>query len=154
MTDIWFYHLERQPLETVLPRILAAMCARGDRISVHATTKAVLDDVSKKLWAMEDVAFISHSFATDPYAERQNLLLCLDQQSPNQSKQRIFIDDAVPEHTGGAERVSIFFDGTSETAITSARDLWKRFRAEGHGIKYWKQSDVGRWEDQAVSKAA
>ena len=41
MTDVWFYHLERQPLEFVLPRILAGMYARGDRICVHVASAPI-----------------------------------------------------------------------------------------------------------------
>jgi DNA polymerase III subunit chi len=154
MADIWFYHLGRQPLETVLPRILASMQARGDRISVHASNKSVIDDLSKKLWTMEDTGFVPHGLAGEAYSETQSLLLCLGQTAVNASAFRFFIDGAYPETVGDARRTSIFFDGSDEAAVANARTLWKRFSAESHAIKYWKQSDAGRWEDQAMKQAA
>ena len=46
-------------------------------------------------------------------------------------------------------RASIMFDGNEQTAVEQARALWKRFKAEGHEISYWKQDEERRWRNQA-----
>ncbi len=154
MADIWFYHLERQPLELVLPRILAGLFARGERSSVHARHKPVLDDVSKKLWTLDDTAFIPHGFATDLYAEQQPLLLTLEEAAANQSAYRFYVEGMTPNNFDGVLRCSMFLEGHDSAAVEDARALWKKFTAQGHAIKYWKQAETGRWEDQALKKAA
>ena len=39
MTEILFYHLERQPLEDVLPRLLERSLERGWKVVVQTTTR-------------------------------------------------------------------------------------------------------------------
>jgi DNA polymerase III subunit chi len=152
VTEVWFYHLERQPIEAVLPRILAGMYARGDSISVHAA-KPVLEELSKRLWAVDDVSFVPHCFGGENRAATAQIILCTDDIAANAAQYRFYAQDIDPV-LEGAVRASLFFDGNDENAVASARDKWKTFRAQGCAIKYWKQSDTGRWEDQAVKKAA
>ncbi len=154
MADIWFYHLGQQPLETVLPRILAGLQARGNRISVHASTRDVLEGISKSLWTLEDTSFVPHGFSGEPSADTQTLLLCHGVAHFNAPTQQVFIDNTEPEIAASAERISIFFDGNDPAAVDNARTLWKRYSADGHAIKYWKQAENGRWEDQAIKQAA
>jgi DNA polymerase III subunit chi len=154
MADIWFYHLERQPLELVLPRILAGLYARGERCCVHARDRSMLEDISKKLWTLEETAFVPHGFSSDPYTEQQPVLLVLEATAANEAAYRFYLEGTVPEQFEGVTRSSIFFEGRSVAAVEDARNSWKVFGAQGHAIKYWKLSDAGRWEDQAVRKAA
>jgi DNA polymerase III subunit chi len=150
MTDVWFYHLERQPLEIVLPRILAGMHARGDRICVHGADQRQLEDLSLRLWKVEDTAFVPNGFD----AADHQVLFTAGTEALNSADYRIFVDCDVPQDLTQIKRAAIFFDGTSETKVEQARELWKRMRTDGHTVKYWKQSDSGRWEDQAQKRAA
>ncbi len=154
MTEIWFYHLERQPVEAVLPRILAGLAARGDRVSFHAGDKKLLEDVSKRLWSIDDTSFVVHGFSGDARAAMMPILLCTDETPENKAPYLFFASGVAPKNIDTAIRVSIFFDGNNEEAVGTAREQWKSFRDEGCAIKYWKQSDTGRWEDQAMKKAA
>jgi DNA polymerase III subunit chi len=149
MSDVWFYHLERQPVEQVLPRILAGMYARGDRVVVQARTKAMLDVLSKRLWAVEDTSFVPHGFAAS-----ENICFALEQSAANTAPYRIIIDGAEVTDVATPLRTSIFFDGTETAQVERARELWKSFRTDGHVVRYWKQDSNGRWADQAAAKAA
>ncbi len=152
MAEIWFYHLERQPLVAVLPRIIAGVFARGDRISVQARSKPLLDELSRSLWAIEDTAFVPHGFAGEAHDSEQPIQLTMSGNS--KALFQFFVEGALPENLVGLTRASIFFDGRDERAVETARALWKRYRGEGLSIKYWKQTDSGRWEDQAIKQAA
>lgn len=150
MAEVWFYHLEREPVENVLPGLLARGLQRGLRLAVQSPDAARLKAVSEKLWAHEDVAFLAHGLAGDPAPERQPIYLATGGENPNTAPYRFFVDAAVPETLDGLTRASIMFDGNSEPAVAQARALWKRFKAEGHAINYWKQDEQGRWKDQAA----
>ncbi len=150
MTDVWFYHLERHPLEFVLPRILAGMYARGDRICVHASNQTVLEDLSQRLWKLEDTAFIPHGFAGTSHP----IIFTCERNISTTAPYRFFIDGMFPEDIGDIARAAIFFNGSDESHVAHARQLWKKYRAADHAIKYWKQSESGRWEDQALKAAA
>lgn len=154
MPEIWFYHLERQPLEAVLPRILAGMFARGDRISVHAADRKILDEVSKRLWAIEETSFVVHGFSGEASADKSQILLCTDEISANAATFRFYASSIEPQDVADATRISLFFDGHDEASVAQARERWKKYRGEGCNVKYWKQTEGGRWEDQAVKRAA
>lgn len=152
--EVWFYHLERQPAEDVLPRILAGLFARGERSCVHAPFRETLQTISKRLWGIDDVAFVAHGLEGDAAACDQPVWLTTSEGIANAAKLAFFIEGAQPAQLNGLSRASIFFDGSDDIAVERARGLWKAYVSEGHTVKYWRQSDAGRWEDQAVRKAA
>jgi DNA polymerase-3 subunit chi len=41
------------------------------------------------------------------------------------------------------------FDGNDYEAVTSARARWKTYKAAGHDLTYWQQTDRGGWEKKA-----
>jgi DNA polymerase III subunit chi len=153
MADVWFYHLERQPLETVLPRILTGLYGRGERVSVHAPERKVLEFLSKRLWAEDAPSFLPHGFHDEVNADLHPVLLSTAEDAEGIAL-RIYIAGAAPIDFAGITRAMLFFDGNDATAVEGARMQWKAFRDQGHAIKYWKQSESGRWLDQAVKTAA
>ncbi len=150
MAEVWFYHLEREPVEDVLPGLLARGLQRGLRMAVQTGNAERLKILSDKLWALEDVAFLAHGDAATPLPEVQPVYLAAGDENPNAAAYRFFIDGAQPADIGNLSRASILFDGTDASAIDLARALWKRFKSEGHAISYWKQDEQGRWKDQAA----
>ncbi len=150
MAEIWFYHLEREPVENVLPGLLARGVQRGLRLCVQSPDAESLTALSEKLWSFEDVAFLAHGAQGDPQPEHQPIYLATGGENPNGAGYRFFIKGAAPDDVGQLSRASILFDGNSSAAVEQARQLWKRFKAEGHTISYWKQDEQGRWKDQAA----
>jgi DNA polymerase-3 subunit chi len=45
------------------------------------------------------------------------------------------------------ERICDIFDGNDEEAVAAARKRWGVYKAAGHNLSYWQQSDKG-WEDK------
>lgn len=149
MAEVWFYHLEREPVEDVLPGLLARGLQRGLKLAVQSPDAEALRTLSERLWAQEDVAFLAHGDATTPGPQRQPIYLATDAANPNGASFRFFIAGAEPELLAGLARASIMFNGNDAAAIEQARALWRRFKADGHAISYWKQDDTGRWVNQA-----
>jgi DNA polymerase III subunit chi len=154
MSELWFYHLEHQPLEHVLPRIIAGMQARGDVICVHATSEASLQEVSSNLWKYEDTSFLAHGIAGSCNASEMPVLLTCDAVAHNAAPYRFYIKGAMPEEFSGMTRASVFFDGAASDELEHARALWRRASAAGCTVRYWRQSAQGRWQDQAAQQAA
>ena len=57
MTEVYFYHLERQPLETVLPQLLEKTLARGWRAVVQIGLAERVEAISTLLWSYRDDFF-------------------------------------------------------------------------------------------------
>jgi DNA polymerase III subunit chi len=153
MADVWFYHLEREPVTSVLPRILAGLHNRGERVCVMGAEKEPLVALSKLVWALEDTAFVPQGLAWDGADERDTICFAVDTYVPNGADHLIYAG-MMPQSVDGIRRASVFFDGGSEADVLAARAVWKQFRAAGHVLKYWRQNENGRWEDQAQRDAA
>ncbi|MGH6868933.1 MAG: DNA polymerase III subunit chi, partial [Methylocella sp.] len=54
MTEIWFYHLQRQPLERVLPNLIEKSLEKGWRVAVQARSEERLDALDSWLWTYSD----------------------------------------------------------------------------------------------------
>ena len=50
MTEILFYHLQRQPLERVLPALLEKSLERGWRVVVQAASEERIEALDAHLW--------------------------------------------------------------------------------------------------------
>ena len=151
MGEVWFYHLEREPLDSVLVKILVGLQARGARSCTHLKNAATANALSQKLWSIEDTGFVAHGTDGDPAAEKQPLLLTTQANAANAADYRFYSEGLMPETLEGVCRASIVFEGADETALAAARATWKRFKAEGHVVKYWRQDEMNRWGDQAAS---
>jgi DNA polymerase-3 subunit chi len=67
MTEILFYHLQRQPLERVLPSLLEKSLERGWRVVVQAGSEERAEVLDAHLWTFGDNRFLPH--ATWPAAQ-------------------------------------------------------------------------------------
>ena len=149
MPEVWFYHLERSPLDAVLPGLLEKGLERGWRALVRTPSKErvrALDDI---LWSYRDDSFLAHGSADDPDAELQPVLLAHDSGEYDRRELLILIDQAEPGAIDAFERVILLFDGGDEAALGAARARWKKFKDEGVAVTYYQQNASGRWEKKA-----
>ena len=62
---------------------------------------------------------------------------------------RIFTHGAIPVDISMLSRAMLMFDGNDAHALEVARAEWKRHKADGHSVSYWRQDESGKWQDQA-----
>lgn len=149
MADVFFYHLQRQPLERALPLLLAKCLERGWRVVVQAASEervAALDDA---LWTFRDDAFLPHGTRRDGDPSAQPIFLTSSSDNPNAATVRTFVDGSEPQGLDGYERVMILFDGADDGMLATARQQWKTLKDAGHSLAYWQQDDTGRWQKKA-----
>jgi DNA polymerase-3 subunit chi len=154
MPEVWFYHLQRQPLEQVLPVLLEKSLERNWRVVVQASSEERLDALDQLLWVYNEASFLPHGRPRDGDAEMQPILLTTEADNLNDAPVRFFIDgtsaSSLIESPNFADytRVILLFDGNHEEELASARAEWKRLKAAGCDLSYWQQSSAGRWEKQ------
>ena len=150
MTEIWFYHLQRQPLEAVLPTLLERSLERGWRALVRATSDERLAALDDHLWTFSDESFLPHGTDREPDAAEQPVVLTLAERNPNGAAILFLVEGApVPEDASGYQRLMLLFDGNDEDALAAARAQWKSVKAAGFDATYWQQDPRGRWERKA-----
>ena len=94
MTEIWFYHLQRQPLERVLPNLIEKSLEKGWRVAVQARSEERLDALDSWLWTYSDESFLAHGRACDGDGELQPVYLTAGLENPNGAALRLFIEGA------------------------------------------------------------
>ncbi|HEY7383256.1 MAG TPA: DNA polymerase III subunit chi [Beijerinckiaceae bacterium] len=150
MTEILFYHLQRQPLEKVLPTLLEKSLERGWRALVRATTEERLSALDDHLWTYSDEGFLPHGTEREQDAGDQPVVLTLSERNPNAAAVLFLVESApMPEDVSAYQRLVLLFDGNDEDALAAARAQWKAVKSAGHEATYWQQDSRGRWEKKA-----
>lgn len=144
--EVLFYHLERQPLERVLPSLLERTLARGWRAVVQAGSEERLDAIDLALWTYKEDSFLPHGQRKAGHAAMQPVYLTTGTETPNGAGVRFLIDGAKAETFTGFVRIVYLFDGGDADAKAIAREQWSAAKAAGCTVTYWQQSEEGRWE--------
>jgi DNA polymerase III subunit chi len=150
MTEVLFYHLQRQPLESVLPTLLEKSLERGWRALVRATTDERLAALDDHLWTYSDESFLPHGTEREPDVAEQPVVLTLSERNPNGAAVLFLVEGApVPGDAAAYQRLVLLFDGNDEDALAAAREQWKAVKSAGHDATYWQEDPRGRWEKKA-----
>ena len=147
--EVWFYHLERSPLERVLPGLLEKTLKKGWKALIRTRERGRADDLDQLLWTYRDDSFLPHGLAAEPLAERQPVLITTDEANANGAEALFLLDGAEPGSLAGFERCIILFEGRDETALALARSRWKTLKADGAVVSYWQENPDRGWEKKA-----
>ena len=148
MAEVLFYHLERAPLERVLPDLLTRSLERGWRALVTIGSDERLEALNAHLWTYDDASFLPHGTAADGNSADQPVFLTTGDENPNGAQIRFLADGAHTETFVGYERVVFLFDAGDEDAVARARQAFRAAKAAGHDVTYWRQDESGRWKEQ------
>jgi DNA polymerase-3 subunit chi len=150
MTEMLFYHLQRQPLERVLPSLLERSLERGWRVVVQAASDERVEALDAHLWTYRDDSFLPHGTAREAEAAQQPVLITTTEHNPNGANVRFLVDGAaVPPDAADYDRIVLIFDGEDEAAVAVARQHWGDAKANGFEVTYWQPDDQGRWVKKA-----
>ena len=149
MTEVFFYHLERQPLDRVLPSLLEKTLERGWKAVVRVGNEQRLEALDLALWTYRDDSFLPHGTKADGQAELQPVYLTTGDEVPNASGVLFLVDGADTSEFEGFVRIVHMFDGHDSEALALARRQWKAAKAAGCSVTYWQQDGQGRWEKKA-----
>src|SRR4029450_12818270 len=98
MTEILFYHLERQPLERVLPTLLEKSLERGWRVVVQTASEERVEALGGHLVPSRDDRFLPHGTWRETDVAQHPVVLTIHDDNPNGAHVRFLIDGvAVPE---------------------------------------------------------
>jgi DNA polymerase III subunit chi len=149
--EILFYHLERKPLEAVLPGLLEKTLQRGVKAVVKTGSDERIKALDDLLWTYRDESFLPHGTEEDGRIESQPILLTQQDRLPPEGGYLFLVDGAaMPEEQplGDAKlaRIILIFDGNDPDALDAARAQWKALRKSSYALTYWQQNEQGRWE--------
>ena len=149
LPEVLFYHLERQPLEAVLPALLEKTLERGWRAVVQAGSEERLEALDTTLWTYREDSFLPHGTARDGHGAEQPIYLTTGDETPNGAGVRFLVDGAAAASFAGFVRMVFLFDGNDGEQLSRARGQWAAAKSAGCTATYWQQSDSGRWDKKA-----
>jgi DNA polymerase III subunit chi len=150
MTEVLFYHLQRQKLENVLPTLLEKSLERGWKVTVQGSSEERIDALDAHLWTYRDDGFLPHGTWREPEATQQPVLLTLTDSNPNAATVRFLIDGApMPADPESYQRIVLLFDGEDDEAVAAARAHWSAAKDMGLDATYWQTDEQGHWTKRA-----
>ncbi len=143
--DVWFYHLQHQPLEAALPSLLEKCLERGWRAFVHANA-AQVETIDNLLWSYAPESFLPHGLS----GADQPILISADNRNANSAHVLVFTgSDVELSPQDACERAIVMFDGNDENRLSKARLQWTNLKSQGCSLTYWQQSENGGWVKKA-----
>ncbi len=137
-----FYHLDRSPLERVLPRICERLLESGERLLIVAGPE-LLATLDEQLWTYAPDAFLPHGRADRPSADKQAILLAGGFEPLNGAGNVALADGVWRDEALAFARTFYFFDNDH---LDIARAAWKALRNRKEAEpRYWKQDERGKW---------
>lgn len=156
MSRIDFYHLQRQTLDEILPKLLLKAYDSGKKVLLKIGTSERVEFINSLLWTFNDGSFLPHGSKKDGFAAQQPIWLTSDDENPNEAEFLFLVDGAeIPVKTAAEyERIFNIFDGNNQESVQQARNLWTGLRDAGHEVFYWQQNSQGNWEQKSGNKGA
>lgn len=153
MTEILFYHLQRQPLERVLPLLIEKTLERGWKAVIRcgsAERMAALDDT---LWTWKENSFLPHGTHFEENGINQPVYLTLEYERPNSADVLFLVDDAALDDKTLEDppyaRIVLMFDGNDDEQLKRARTSWKEVTVLKLTATYWQQDERDKWIKKA-----
>lgn len=150
MSRVDFYHLQKQTLEEVLPKLLLKAYETDKKIKLMVGTPERVEFINSLLWTFDDESFLPHGTKKDGFCEKQPIYISADEENPNNAEFIFLIDGAFieTEKLNNFERIFNIFDGNVEESLEFARSYWKKIKVCGADLHYWQQSLTGKWEQK------
>ncbi len=150
MTRIDFYHLQKAPLEQVLPKLCEKAYATGKRIKIMLGNEERVEFINSLLWTYSEESFLPHGSKRDGFVEVQPIFISADEANENSAVMLILADGAIfpVDKLDSYERVLNIFDGNDENSLNNARGYWKEIKTLGGELHYWQQNANGSFEQK------
>jgi len=147
-----FYHLTRDPLESLLPILIGKAREIGLTVALRGTDAGRMAALDQRLWL--DEGFLPHGLAGGPHDADQPCLLTTAPTAvgdlPNRPGCLVTLDGAEvgADEAQAVDRLCVVFDGTDPAAVERARVQWRALTGAGIAAEYWSR-DSGHWECRA-----
>jgi len=149
MTEIRFYHLQKQSLDQALPMILEKAYGADYRALVIMQNAKEAERMSSLLWAYKANSFLPHASKKDGQAEHQPIWLSDNDENTNNANALILTQGQTSETIATYDLVCEMLNGHSDQEISDARSRWKTYQDAGHQVTYWFQNENGSWAQKA-----
>lgn len=148
MSEIRFYHMERQNLDQVLPALLTKALQNGHRILVKTRDAGEAERLNNHLWTFDPDSFLPHGSEKDGAPAAQPIWLTPGNDNPNGADLLILTPGTESENLGDFKLICTLLDGRNPADVEAGRKSWSAYKEAGHDLTYWQQGAKG-WEKKS-----
>ncbi len=142
MPEAFFYQLNGEAPESVLPRLLDMATGKGWRIELRGLSRERMERLDLALWG-EGGEFRPHGLAGGPFDADQPILLTVGPGTP--PRDCLVALDGAPVAPGDATtRLCVVFDGADAEVLATARAQWKALTGAGLAARFYVREN-GAW---------
>ncbi len=149
MTEIRFYHLQKQSLDQALPLILEKAYSMGHKIIVKMQNDDESNRMATHLWTYRQDKFLPHGTQKDGYAALQPIWITPNDENVNSATTLILTQGQTSENIEKFDLVCEMLNGHSDEQIAAARERWAKYQKSDFETTYWLQNENGGWIKKA-----
>ena len=154
MTEIRFYHLQKQTLDQALPLILEKALKNGFHALVRMVDNKEVERMNEHLWTYRPHSFLPHSTEKESAKnksapEDQPVWITAQNDNSNNADLLVLTQNQTEDDLSGYKLCCEMLDGRHQESVEAARARWKIYQDQGHEGTYWHQNENGAWKKKA-----
>ncbi len=149
LPEWWFYHLERQNLESATAPLIEKCLEHGWRVLIVSPEPQRRSMIDEALWSYRDDSFLPHgeAGAEGLDAARQPVLISPTPENLNGAEAALLLDAAELAPDAAYSRCMVMFDGADAQTRAKARAQFKAAKDAGLTCRYFQQTPKGGWKE-------
>ncbi len=132
------------PLSQALPQLLEKAVGLQKKSILRVGNENRLESLDHWLWVYDKQGWLPHGKLPEP-PEGNMIWLTTALDNPIKAEFLFVVEEASFDNYQDYERAFYLFDGTNESELMAARQLWKKLKAEQATATYWKQGENSQW---------
>jgi DNA polymerase-3 subunit chi len=139
-----FYHHEASTIESTLPQFLEKCIIKNWRALIKTRVDHLVE-LEEFLWTFKANSFLPHGRDDQPRVQHHPIVLSSSAKTADSFQVVFLLAGSEIKKLNDVERCIIFIDGRSEKSTIYERSRWKKLKAEGEKLNYYKQNSNGEW---------
>ena len=146
LSEVYFYHVTKQTVESALPLLLTKAVEAGWSMFIRGKEDINLKSFDDAIWSAQPDSFLPHAVLGSQNDDKCSILLGTEDHDSSRLDFLVSVNGASISAVEVAEykRCALLFDAKDVEEMTSAREQWVEFTNAGIPAKYWSQ-ETGVW---------
>ncbi len=149
MTEVRFYHLQKQTVEQALPLIISKAYQTGKNIIVRISEEKEISKINDILWSFSSESFLPHGSCMEDNQDKQPIYITNKGDNPNNADIVFLTHKCIEDSPSKYSLICEMLNGNDSVEVEDARLKWKKYKEDGFEVTYWQQDENGRWSKKA-----
>ena len=146
LSEVYFYHVTKQTVESALPLLLTKALEAGWSTFIRGNEAMNIKAFDDAIWAAQPESFLPHAVLGSQNDDKCNILLGTEDHDSSRLDFLVSVNGAPisPVEVAGYKRCALLFAANNPEEMKTAREQWVKFINASIPAKYWSQ-ETGAW---------